>query len=158
MVSDDPALLQGMMTLPPLECLHDWQVEGADLTAYSAWRGRGLVTVREVEEAAWALCSAIDARLGEGAAKELLGWCGRRQGRRGGARSCRPTVHPLDSWRVRRGCQPHGPRDEGRPDRYLEGRRPFPAELWQFLLDRDGVTDSLSGWTGRLDTRSGAAA
>jgi hypothetical protein len=75
LASDNPALLQGMMTLPPpLECVHDWQVEGADLTAYPAWRGRGLVTVKEVEEAAWALCSAIDARLGEGAAKELLAW------------------------------------------------------------------------------------
>jgi hypothetical protein len=72
---DDPALQQGLMTLPPpLECLHDWQVEAADLLAYPAWRGRGLQTVKEVEEAAWALCSAIDARLGEGAAKELLAW------------------------------------------------------------------------------------
>ena len=59
---------------PPLECLWDWAVEGADLLAYPAWRARRLVTVREVEEAAWALCSAIDARLGEGAAKELLAW------------------------------------------------------------------------------------
>ena len=75
LVDDDPALLQGMMTIPPpLECLHDWQVEGADLLAYPAWRARGLVTVKEVEECAWALCSAIDARLGDGAAKELLGW------------------------------------------------------------------------------------
>jgi hypothetical protein len=64
-----------MMTMPPpLECLYDWQVEGADLLAYPAWRARGLATVKEVEEAAWALCSAIDARLGEGAVKELLGW------------------------------------------------------------------------------------
>jgi hypothetical protein len=62
------------MTPPPLGCLDDWQVEAADLLAYLAWRARGLVTVREVEEAAWALCSAIDARLDEGAAKELLAW------------------------------------------------------------------------------------
>jgi hypothetical protein len=75
LADEDPALLQGMMTLPPpLECVNDWAVEGADLLAYPAWRGRGLKTVREVEEAAWALCSAIDARLGEGAAKELLAW------------------------------------------------------------------------------------
>jgi hypothetical protein len=75
LADDDPALLQGMMTLPPpLECLHDWQVEGADLLAYPAWRARGLGTVKEVEEAAWTLCSAIAARLGEGAAKELLAW------------------------------------------------------------------------------------
>jgi hypothetical protein len=75
LADDDPALLQGMMTLPPpLECLHDWPVEGADLLAYPGWRARGLVTVKEVEECAWALCSAIDARLGEGAAKELLAW------------------------------------------------------------------------------------
>jgi hypothetical protein len=75
LASDDPALLQGMMTMPPpLECLHDWQVEAADLTAYPAWRGRGLVTVKEVEECAWALCSGIDARLGEGAVKEVLAW------------------------------------------------------------------------------------
>ena len=75
LAAHDPALQQGLMTLPPpLECLHDWQVEGADLTAYPAWRGRGLKTVREVEEAAWSLCSAIDARLGEGAVKELLAW------------------------------------------------------------------------------------
>jgi hypothetical protein len=75
LAADDPALLQGMMTLPPpLECVNDWQVEAADLLAYPAWRGRGLVSVKEVEEAAWALCSGIDARLGEGAAKELLAW------------------------------------------------------------------------------------
>jgi hypothetical protein len=43
---------------------------GADLLAYPAWPG----TVREVEEAAWALTSAIDARLGEGATKLLLAW------------------------------------------------------------------------------------
>jgi hypothetical protein len=61
--SDDPALLQGMMTMPPpLEVLHDWEVEGADLLAYPGWRARGLKTVKEVEECAWALCSAIDAR------------------------------------------------------------------------------------------------
>jgi hypothetical protein len=66
LAADDPALQQGFMTLPPpLECLHDWQVEAADLLAYPAWRGRGLKTVKEVEEAAWALCSAIDARLGD---------------------------------------------------------------------------------------------
>jgi hypothetical protein len=59
---------------PPLECLHDWPVEGADLLAYPGWRGQGLKTVKEVEEAAWALKSAIDARLGEGAAKVLLAW------------------------------------------------------------------------------------
>jgi hypothetical protein len=64
-----------MMTLPPpLECVNDWAVEGADLLAYPGWRGRGLVTVKEVEEAAWSLCSAIDNRLGEGAAKDLLAW------------------------------------------------------------------------------------
>jgi len=75
LAADDPALLQGMMTLPPpLECVNDWAVEGADLLAYPGWRGRGLVTVKEVEEAAWSLCSAIDNRLGEGAAKDLLAW------------------------------------------------------------------------------------
>jgi hypothetical protein len=75
LADDDPALLQGMMTLPPpMEILGDWQVEGADLLAYPGWRGRELKTVKEVEERAWALCSAIDARLGDGAAKELLGW------------------------------------------------------------------------------------
>jgi hypothetical protein len=63
------------MTLPPpLECLDDWQVEAADLLAYPGWRARRLKTVCEVEEAAWSLCSAIDARLGEGAAKQLLAW------------------------------------------------------------------------------------
>jgi hypothetical protein len=75
LADDDPALLQGLMTMPPpLEILGDWQVEGADLLAYPAWQARGLVTVKEVEECAWALCSAIDARLGEGAVKELLAW------------------------------------------------------------------------------------
>jgi len=50
-------------------------VEGANLLAYPGWRPRGLVNVKEVEEAAWSLCSAIDARLGEGAARDLLAWC-----------------------------------------------------------------------------------
>jgi hypothetical protein len=32
LADEDPALLQGMMTLPPpLECVNDWAVEGADL-------------------------------------------------------------------------------------------------------------------------------
>jgi hypothetical protein len=73
LAQDDPALQQGLMTMPPpLECLHDWQVEGADLLAYPVWRGRGVRTVGEVEEAA--LTSAIDARLGQGATKLLLAW------------------------------------------------------------------------------------
>ena len=50
------------------------QVEGADLLAYPAWRARGLATVKEAEEGAWALQSAIDARLGEGPARDLLAW------------------------------------------------------------------------------------
>jgi hypothetical protein len=75
LADDDPALQQGMMTVPPpLECVNDWAVEGADLIAYPGWRARGLVTVKEVEEAAWALCSAVDARLGEGASRDLLAW------------------------------------------------------------------------------------
>jgi hypothetical protein len=54
--------------------VYDRQVYAADLLAYPAWRARGLATIKEAEDAAWALCSTIDARLGEGAAKELLAW------------------------------------------------------------------------------------
>jgi hypothetical protein len=75
LASDDPALQQGLMTLPPLlECLHDWEVEGGDLFAYPVWRAWDLVTVKEVEEDAWALISLLDARFGEGTATELLRW------------------------------------------------------------------------------------
>jgi serine/threonine-protein kinase len=49
LVDDDPALLQGALTCPPpLECLRDWQVEGADLLAYPGWQARRLAGSRPV--------------------------------------------------------------------------------------------------------------
>jgi hypothetical protein len=76
LAQDDPALIQGSASIPPpLECLADWDIEGADLLGWVGWRSRGLRTVGEVEEFAWQTCLAIDSRLGEpGGVKHLLRW------------------------------------------------------------------------------------
>ena len=74
--SDDPRLLQSATTqLPPLMCVQDWPVEGADAVAYTGWQGDGLETVGEVEEYFARCCFEADQRLGEPAAcRWFLNW------------------------------------------------------------------------------------
>lgn len=63
---DDQQLIQGSTTSPPpLACVQDWPCEGACAVAYAAWKGDGLETVGEVEEAFARLCFEADKRLGE---------------------------------------------------------------------------------------------
>jgi hypothetical protein len=67
--SDDPQLLQGATTSPPpLQSLQDAPVEAACPLALAAWKGDGLRTVGEVEEAFARLCMETDLALGEPAA------------------------------------------------------------------------------------------
>ena len=63
---DDPRLLQGATTAPPLlRCIGDSPVEAACLIGYCGWQGEHLKTVAEVEEFFARICSEADQRLGE---------------------------------------------------------------------------------------------
>jgi hypothetical protein len=69
LLNDDPRLIQGATTTPPpLQCVQDWDVEGACALGYCGWQGEGLNSVGEVEEYFSRLCHEIDLRLGEPAA------------------------------------------------------------------------------------------
>jgi len=74
--SDDARLLQAQTTQPPpLMCVQDWPVEGADAIAYTGWQGDGLETVGQVEEYFARCCFEADQRLGEPAAcRWFLNW------------------------------------------------------------------------------------
>lgn len=66
---DDPRLLQGSTTSPPpLMCVQDWPVEGADAIGLTGWLGDGLTTVGEVEEHFARVCFQCDQLLKEPAA------------------------------------------------------------------------------------------
>lgn len=74
---DDPDLRQGSTTTPPpLMCVQDSPVEGADALGYAGWKGEGLGTVGEVEEFFAKCCFEADERLKEPAACRwfLLWW------------------------------------------------------------------------------------
>lgn len=72
LVNDDPRLLQGATTCPPpLQCVSDWPVESACLTAFAFWQD-GLETVNEVEEAFARACFDMDQKMGEPAACRWL--------------------------------------------------------------------------------------
>lgn len=69
LAKDDPRLTQGSTTTPPpLMCVRDWPVEGADCLGYCGWQGEGLETVGEVEEFFARACYECDQRVGEPAA------------------------------------------------------------------------------------------
>lgn len=72
---DDPRLLQGTTTSPPpLMCVQDWPMEGADAVGFAYWQD-GLDTVGEVEDAFARACYDADQRLGEpGACRYFLNW------------------------------------------------------------------------------------
>jgi hypothetical protein len=65
----DPRLIQGVTVQPPpILCCADWPPEAADAIAFAYWKGDGLNTVAELEEAFARTCAEIDLRLGEPAA------------------------------------------------------------------------------------------
>lgn len=76
LAEDGARLLQGVTCRPPpLQCVRDWPVEGADPLAFAGWQGDGLETVAEVEEFFARMCFEIDNRMGEpGACRWFLNW------------------------------------------------------------------------------------
>lgn len=73
LADDDPNLLQGATTVPPpLMSVQDWPVEAACLIGYAHWKGSGLATVAEVEEAFATTCFECDQAIGEPAACRWL--------------------------------------------------------------------------------------
>lgn len=76
LATDDQTLLQGVTTTPPpLQCVQDWECEGACAIGYCGWIGEGLTTVGEVEEYFARMCFEIDQTLGEPAAcRWFLNW------------------------------------------------------------------------------------
>jgi hypothetical protein len=76
LATNDPALLQGATTSPPpLESLMDCPVLACCPVAYAGWRGEGLTTVAQVENAFFRLCNGVDALLNEQAAvRWFLTW------------------------------------------------------------------------------------
>jgi hypothetical protein len=73
---DDPALIQGATTSPPLVlCCEDRAPEGGCLLAYVAWKSQRLQTIRAVEEWFAFICQQCDQALGEPAGTRwLLNW------------------------------------------------------------------------------------
>jgi hypothetical protein len=77
LVTDEPTLLQGITTSPPpLRCVENWPVEAACLVAYGPWKGDGLRTVIEVEDAFTIICARMDLcdRTDKPACRHLLNW------------------------------------------------------------------------------------
>jgi hypothetical protein len=74
--NDDPRLVQGATTTPPLlPCVQDWPVEAACALGFCGWQGDCLETVAEVDEFFVRTCFEIDQRLGEPAAcRWFLNW------------------------------------------------------------------------------------
>jgi hypothetical protein len=66
LAGNDRRLIQGQTTEPPpLQCVQDWPLDGADAIGYAAWIGDGLATVGEVEEFFARTCYEADVRLQE---------------------------------------------------------------------------------------------
>lgn len=74
--TDDLRLVQGSTTVPPpLICVEDWPVEGADAIGLAGWLGDGLTTVGEVENHFAKACYECDQLLKEPAAcRWFLTW------------------------------------------------------------------------------------
>jgi len=69
LITDDTRLLQGANTCPPpLMCVKDWPVEGADAIGFVGWMESNLANVGEVEEFFARACFECDKRLQEPAA------------------------------------------------------------------------------------------
>jgi hypothetical protein len=66
LVRDDQTLLQGATTCPPpMRCVQDWPCEGACAVGFAFWRGDGLDTVSEIDEAFARASFEASERLGE---------------------------------------------------------------------------------------------
>jgi hypothetical protein len=78
LINDDIRLLQGATTKPPpLMCVMDWPVEGADAIGYAFWHGKyeGEATIGQIEEEFARAAFEADQRLGEPAAcRWFLNW------------------------------------------------------------------------------------
>lgn len=74
--ADDRRLVQGATTTPPpLLCVQDWPVEGADALTLTGWQGDGLETIGVASDYFTKLCYDADQRLGEPAAcRWFLNW------------------------------------------------------------------------------------
>jgi len=73
--TDDPKLLQGATTSPPLMCVQDWPIEGACATGWCGWKGNDLKTVGEVEKFFAERCHMCDEELKEPAGvRHFLNW------------------------------------------------------------------------------------
>jgi hypothetical protein len=76
LVEDDPSLLQGETTRP-LALTPDYSEtpKGACAMGYSAWKGDGLATVREVELFFQHACREVDQLMGwPGASQQFIDW------------------------------------------------------------------------------------
>lgn len=79
---DFPEVLQGSTTSPPpLACVADWAVEGADPVAFALWKSclyqgaGGETPVGRLERAFAAVCARVDELIGEPAAcGRFLNW------------------------------------------------------------------------------------
>jgi hypothetical protein len=76
LADDERYLIQNATTFPPpLDCAGDWPIAAACAVALACWKGHGLTTVGEVEEAFALACAQADARLGARAAfRYFLNW------------------------------------------------------------------------------------
>ena len=76
LLTDDKRLIQGATTSPPpLHCVSDWNVEGADAISFALWQGDGYATVGQLEERFAMVCCKASNELGEPAAiKYFLHW------------------------------------------------------------------------------------
>lgn len=74
--ADDPNLIQGATSVPPpLMCVQDWPVEGADAISYGGWKGDGIAHVGDLSAYFARLCFEADQLLGEPAAcRWFLNW------------------------------------------------------------------------------------
>ncbi len=69
-------LIQGVVTEPSiLECIADWEVEGACAIGYCGWIGEKLKTIKEVEKYFTIKCHQADIILdGQAYARDFLLW------------------------------------------------------------------------------------
>ena len=76
LLTDDKRLLQGATcSPPPLHCVSDWLVEGADAISFTLWQGDGYGTVGQLEERFASVCCRASNDLGEPAAiRYFLNW------------------------------------------------------------------------------------
>ncbi len=73
LLRDDARLIQGATSSPPpMQCVLDWECEGACLIGYAGWQGDGIPNVGDVEVFFANACFEADQRIGEPAACRYL--------------------------------------------------------------------------------------